>query len=150
MQDDAIRIKHYLWCQVGWQLRVGGVSVTPQLEFVPVSAPAVMARTPERWRLVMLELNCDISDASKKLVVGTVSTSKVKTQETTQMWATTLGEFRGLMEHRAQLLNWQPLAKHEHLKHVRLPYRIADEYGLPPVVVWLGPITKGEGRRQDE
>ena len=84
----------------------------------------------------MLALNCDIYDAGKKLVVGSVSTSKVKTQETTQMWATTLGEFRELLEHPAQLLIWLPLTKHQHLKTERLPHRIEDEYGSPPVVVW--------------
>ena len=90
-------------------MRAGGVSLKPQLEFVPVSVEAFVARTPEMWRLVMLELNCDIDDASKKLVVGSVSASQVKTQETTQMWTTTLGELREFMEHRAQLLIGQPL-----------------------------------------
>ena len=53
----------------------------------------------------MLELNGDIYDASKKLVVGSVSTSKVKTEETAQMWTTTLDELRELMQHPAQLLS---------------------------------------------
>ena len=55
------------------------------------------------------------------------------------MWMTTLGEFRKLMEHRAQLLIRQPLTKHEHSKTVPLPHRVEDEYHAPPVVVWLGP-----------
>ena len=46
---------------------------------------------------------------------------------------------QGTDEHRAQLLIWQPLTKREHLKTVRLPRRIEDEYGAPPVMVWLGP-----------
>ena len=58
------------------------------------------------------------------------------------MWTTTLSELRALMEHRAQLLIWQPLTKHEHLETVTLPYHIDDEYGAPPVVVWLGPKLK--------
>ena len=41
------------------------------------------------------------------------------------------------MEHRAKLLIWQPLTKHEHLNTVALPHRIDDEYGAPPVVVCL-------------
>ena len=150
MQDDEIRIAHSQLRRIGWQLRLASQTAVPQFELVPAYRVDFMARPPKCWRSVMLELNGDINDASKKLFVGSVSTSKVKTQETTQMWTTALGEFRELMEHRAQLLNWQPLTKHEHLKHVRLPYRIEDEYGLPPVVVWLGPVTKGEGRRQDE
>ena len=67
-----------------------GASVTPQLECLLVVAPAFMARTPERWRLVMLELNCDIYYASMKLVVGSVSAPKMKTEETAQVWRTTL------------------------------------------------------------
>ena len=65
----------------------------------------------------------------------------VNTQETRQMWTTTFGELREFMEQRAQLLIWQPLTKHEHLKTVRLPHSIEDEYGAPPVVVWLGPLV---------
>jgi hypothetical protein len=66
------------------------------------------------------------------------------------MWTTTLGELRQLMEHRAQLLIGQPLTKHEHLNTVPLPHRIEDEYGAPPVVVWLEPLPleKREGGRQ--
>ena len=66
--------------------------------------------------------------------------SHVKTEETRQMWMTTLGEVSELMEQRAKLLIWQPLTKYEHLKTVRLPPCIEDEYGAPPVVVWLGPL----------
>ena len=70
--------------------------------------------------------------------------SHVKTEETRQMWTTTLGELREFMEQRAQLLIWQPLAEHEHLKTVRLPPSIEDEYGAPPVVVWFGPLQQKE------
>ena len=48
------------------------------------------------------------------------------------------------MEQRAKLLIWQPLTKQEHLKTVPLPDRIEDEYGAPPVVVWLGPLSQKE------
>ena len=98
--------------------------------------------SPRSWRLLMLELNWDIYDANKKLVIGSVNMSKEKTEETRQMWITTLGELKELMEHRARLLIWQPRTKHGHLKTVNLPHRTDDEYGAPPVVVWLGPKFK--------
>ena len=69
--------------------------------------------------------------------------SHVKTDETRQMWTRTLVELRELMEQRAQLFIWQLLAKQELLK-VPLPDRIDDEYGAPPVVVWLGPLQQKE------
>ena len=139
-QDNEIRIAHSQLRRIGWQLRLASQTTDPQPEFVPVCRVDFMARPPppKSWRLVMLELNGDIYDASKKLVVGSVSTSKVKTQETTQLWATTLEELRELMEHRAQLLIGQPLTKHEHLQTVRLLFAFEDEYGAPPVVVWRG------------
>ena len=77
---------------------------------------------------------------ANKFVLGSVSISKVKTEETRQMWMTTVGELRELMEHRAKLLIWHALIKHENLKTVPLPHRIEDEYGAPPVVVWLEPL----------
>ena len=100
----------------------------------------------------MLELNCDIIDASKKLVVGSVSASKMKTEETARMWAHTLEDIRELMQHRAQLLIGHPLTKHEHLKTVRLPPAVEDEYGVPPVVVWFGspPKEKAGGKDKGE
>ena len=65
------------------------------------------------------------------------------------MWTTTLGELRELMEHRAQLLIGQPLTKHEHLKTVPLQPANEDEYGVPPVVVWLGPpIVEAGGKEK--
>ena len=78
--------------------------------------------------------------------------SHVKTEETRQMWMTTLGEVRELVEQRAKLLIWQPLTKYEHLTSVCLPPRIEDEYGAPPVVVWFWAIVgpQREGRRQAE
>ena len=96
----------------------------------------------------MLELNCDIYDTSKKLVVGSASTAKVKTEETIQMWTTTLDDLRGLTQHRARLLIGQPLTKHEHLKTARLPPAVEDEYGVPPVVVWLGPPKEEAGGKE--
>ncbi len=65
----------------------------------------------------MLELNWDIYDARNKFVIGSVNMSKEKTKETRQMWITTLEELKELMEHQARLLIWQPLTKHEHVKH---------------------------------
>ena len=102
VQDDAKCIKHSSLRQVGWQLRVGGVSVMPQRDFVIVVVADFMARIPHRWRLVMLELNCDIYDASKKLVVGSVNASKRTIEETAQMRRTTLEDLRDLMQQRVQ------------------------------------------------
>ena len=51
-----------------------------------------MAKPPKSWHLVKLELNWDIDDASKKLILGSVITSKAKTEETRQMWTANLGE----------------------------------------------------------
>ena len=133
-------IKHSRLRHIGWQLRLADIG--PKLEFVPVSDADFMAKPPTSWGLLMLELNWDIYDASKKLVIGSVNMSNEKTEETIQMWITTLGELRGLMEHRARLLIWQPLTKHEHLNSVPLPHGIDDKYGAPPVVVWLGPKLK--------
>ena len=101
-----------------------------------------MAKPPQCWRLLMLKLNGDIYDANKKFVIGSVNMPKEKTEETIQMWITTLGELMELMERWARILIWQPLIKHEHLKTVPLPPRIDEEYGAPPVVVWLGPKLK--------
>ena len=100
----------------------------------------------------MLELKCDTDDASKKLVAGSVSASKMKTEVTAQMWIATLEDLRGLMQHRAQLLIGQPLTKHERLNAVRLPFETEDEFRAPPVVVWLNKIwfTTREGRRKRE
>ena len=99
----------------------------------------------------MLELNWDIDGANKKFVIGSVNMSKEKTQETRQMWITTLGELKELTEQRARPLMWQLLTKHEHLNTVPVPHRIEDEYGAPAVVVWLGPrVKKRDGRRQAE
>ena len=50
------------------------------------------------------------------------------------------------MEQRAKLLIWQPLTKQEHLKTVPLPDRMEDEYGAPPVVVWLEPLPPEKRR----
>ena len=113
-------------------------------EFVPVSHDDFMNKPPRSLRLVMLELNWDIYDSSKKFVLDSVSMSHAKTEETRQMWMTTLGELRELMEQQAMLLILQPLAKHEHLKTVPAPHDIEDEYGAPAVVVWLGPLVTKE------
>ena len=88
-------------------------------------------------------------ELNKKFVIGSVNMSHVKTEETRQMWTTTLGELRVLMEQRAKLFIWQPLTNHEHFK-VPVPDGIDDEYGCPPVVVWLGPLQQKEGKRQAE
>ena len=66
-----------------------------------------MAKPPGSWRLDMLELNWDIYDSNKLLVLGSVSMSNVKTEGTRQMWMTTLGEVKELMEQRAKLLFWK-------------------------------------------
>ena len=95
-----------------------GASVTPQLECLLVVAPAFMARTPERWRLVMLELNYDIYDASKKLVVGSVSASKMNTGDSTDV-ETNLGGPQGTDAAPGTVVDWA--ASHQHEQTVRLP-----------------------------
>ena len=87
-QQDKIPITHSLLSRIGLRLHMP-VSRLP--EFVPVSHDDFMKEPPESWWLAMLELNWDIYDSSKALVLGLVSMSKVKTEETRQMWMTTLG-----------------------------------------------------------
>ena len=49
-------------------------------------------------------------------------------------------DLRELTQHQAQFLIGLPLTKHKHLKNVRLPSDNSDEYGVPPVVVWMGNV----------
>ena len=96
VEDDEIRIAHSQLRRTGWQLRVVGLSANPQLERVSVGHADFMAKSPQSWLLVMLELNCDIYAASKRLLVGSVSTSKVKTQETARDLDNNLGGAQGI------------------------------------------------------
>ena len=64
------------------------------------------------------------------------------------MRTTTLDKLRERLQHRAQLLIGQPLTKHEHLKIVPLPPASEDEYGVRPVVVWLGPPKEEAGGKE--
>ena len=104
VQQNKIPITHSLLSRIGLRLHMP-VSHLP--EFVPVSHDDFTKEPPESWRLAVLELNWDIYGSSKTLVLGSVSMSQVKTDETRQLWRKALAE----LEHRARLLAWQPLTK---------------------------------------
>ena len=142
VKEDTIPNMPWQLVQIGWQLRLpkSRVNTGPQPEFVRgYDLMTVNNRRPKSWRLVMLKLNWAIYGSSKKFIVRSVSMSKEKSEETTQMWMTTLQELRELMDTRAWMLKLQPLSKHEHL-NVCVPDHIEDRDGAPPVVIWLRPL----------
>ena len=154
VREDALLMSHWTLCKVGWQLRVGchnvGMRTDPKVEFIPVCQEGFMSKVPTKWRLVMLEMNWDIFDASKKLVMGSVSTSKTKTTENRHTWETVIWDIKDMMAYRAQLLVGQPLTADQRLRF-ELPRGLEDEEGAPPVVMWLAPWNskeRGGGQQQ--
>jgi len=58
-------------------------------DFVSVSSEHFMQQTlPNSWRMVLLDMNSDIYDSSKKFVIGSVNDSDLNTGETIQQWKT--------------------------------------------------------------
>ena len=90
-QQDKIPITHSLLSRIGLRLHMP-VSHLP--EFVPVSHDDFTKEPPESWRLAVLELNWDIYGSNKTLVLGSVSMSRVNTDETRQLREESLGGAR--------------------------------------------------------
>jgi hypothetical protein len=148
VQEDAILISHAWLCTIGWQLRLQGESKAFP-EFIAVSDRDFMAKIPVSWRLVMLEVNWDIFDASKKLTLGSINTAEAKTDETRHMWKAVLGDLQALMDYRSHLLVGQHLSADKDLEIVRVPARLEDKHGAPVVVVWLAPVVAPKGKDDD-
>jgi hypothetical protein len=88
----------------------------------------------------MLELNSDILDASKKVVLGSLSAGK-QTQETRIMWVEVCKDLARIMDLRSQVLQGRPISKHPELVNkAPLPPGLQDDWGAPPVVMWCAPL----------
>ena len=131
----------------GWQVRLNDGFP----EFVPVSSDkffgANKRAAPAGWRVHMLELNSDILDASKKLVLGSLSACK-QTEETMALWEEVLKDLARFMELRSKVLAGRPISKNPH--QVWFPPGLQDDRGAPPVVMWCSMINDKQAQPADQ
>ena len=157
LDSDSITISHEELKRIGWQLRLNAQHEKPQ--YVPVNSPQFLTKAPPaRWRLVMMEMNSDILDSSKKISIGSVCTSpSPKSEETRNTWLAVLEAFLFIMEMKSQVLEGRPFSSDPARATASpLPSACIDKvFNAPPVVVWLAPEPKKEpssasGRRPGE
>ena len=139
---DAVTITHEVLAPNAWQLRLlDSYAQRPALDCV-LLADVKMKTTPDMWRMTMVELNSDLLDASKKILLNSVnSAGSQKSDETKKTWHTALHDLLSIMEHRAQLLANRPFSRRAGLAEVTLPAQCQDSHGAPPVVVWVAPFA---------
>ena len=98
----------------------------------------------------MLELNSDILDASKKVVLGSLSAGK-QTEESRVMWAEVLQDLARFMELRSKVLAGRPISKiPQRVKIVWPPPGLQDDRGAPPVVMWCTKINDKQTQPADQ
>ena len=139
---DAVTITHEVLAPNAWQLRLhDSYAQRPALDCV-LLADVKMKTTPDMWRMTMVELNSDLLDASKKILLNSVnSAGSQKSDEAKMTWHTALHDLLSIMEHRAQLLANRPFSRRAGLAEVTLPAQCQDSHGAPPVVVWVAPFA---------
>lgn len=146
---DSVLATHEWMTKNSWQVRLND----DKPEFVAVNSPEFFgSRTkvkPEYWRLVMLELNSDMLDASKKVVFGNLTAGQA-TEEAVNMWKEVLTDLSMLMELRSRLLAGQPISRRRDLvDRAQLPAGLVDERGVPPVVMWCSQWVAKQAQPPD-
>jgi hypothetical protein len=144
VQDDAMVASHQWLRKEGWQVRLADDGP----EFVAVSSDkffgASKKAAPAGWKVHMLELNSDILDASKKVVLGSLTAGRqtAPTEESRVQWLEVLRDLGRFMELRSKVLAWRPISKNpQKVKKAPLPPGLQDDWGAPPVVMWCAPLN---------
>jgi hypothetical protein len=141
VQDDAMVASHQWLMKEGWQVRLADDGP----EFAAFSSDkffgANKKAAPARWKVHMLELNSDILDASKKVVLGSLCAGK-QTEETRVLWGEVLRDLARFVELRSKVLAGRPISKNpQKVKKAPLPPRLQDDWDAPPVVMWCAPLN---------
>jgi hypothetical protein len=141
VQDDAMVASHQWLMKEGWQVRLADDGP----EFVAVSSDkffgANKKAAPAGWKVHMLELNSDILDASKKVVLGSLTAGR-QTEESRVQWREVLRDLGRFMVLRSKVLAWRPISKNpQKVKKAPLPPGLQDDWGAPPVVMWCAPLN---------
>jgi hypothetical protein len=94
---------------------------------------------------LVLELNSDILDSSKKVTIQCLNSSN--DQESHAMWRALIEDLLTMMDHRALLLANRPISSNRaRAAETILPAEVQDAWGAPPVVVWLAPVWATDTR----
>ena len=135
-EGDKLTIRQSALEEIGWQLRLGRGQTPPT--FVHAAEMRLMKKGPPiRWRLCMLELNSDILDSSKKVVIQSDCLNGTEYQG---LWWKFIEAVVEMMHHRAVLLANRPISSNRaRAAETLLPAEVQDPRGAPPVVVWLAP-----------
>jgi len=150
VRADMLLPTHEWMTRNSWQVRLGDDNP----EFVAMNSPEFWGsnpKTPQYWRIVMLELNSDMLDASKKVVFGAL-TAGVATEEAEMMWKEVLNDLTRLMELRSHLLAGRPISKRQDQVDralARLPNELVDDRGVPPVVMWCSQYAPKQAQPPD-
>ena len=142
---DAITITHQELGPKAWQLCLhDSFFQRPTVDFV-LLAEMRMKAMPDMWRMTMVELNSDLLDASKKILLNSVnSAGSQKSDEAQMTWHAALRDLLGIMGYRSKLLANRPFSRRAGLAEVTLPAQCQDSHGAPPVVVWVAPFAAPE------